>query len=133
MSVYVTEVEADGLLSNGTVKATYGGGEIAIYDHREVREPRLKAGDSLIVYAKGDGLTKITTYVKGSGFFGTDIGADVVREREIPAVEMIYTNLDRVESFGLSSSSGSSNNDDYYYNLGKQAADKLNQMMGAGD
>ena len=127
MSVYIKEVEPDGLISNGNVLATYGGGEIAIYDYREVREPRLKAGDSLTIYAQGDGLTKMKTYVKGSGFFGTNLGADVVDEYEIPAVQMIYTNLDRLASFGLSSS----NDDDYYYNLGKQAADKLNSLIGA--
>lgn len=132
LSLYITEVEADGLLTTGTIKATYNGGEIAVYDHREVREPRFKAGDSVVIYALGDGLTTIITYKKGTGILGSDIGAEVVSEREIPVVYMVYTDLDRLESFGLSASQGSNNDDDYYYNLGRQAAEKVNEWIAGG-
>ena len=87
----ITEVEADKFFSNGTVRANYQGHDIVVYDTRENREPRLIAGDQLTIYATGDGLVKITTYADGTGLFGSNIGADVVNEKEEVAVNMMYT------------------------------------------
>lgn len=127
LTVSIVEVEPDGWLLNGAIDAQYEGNEIVIRDEREVREPRLKAGDYLTIYAKGNGLTTIKTYVKGSGLLGSDLGADIVDQYEVPCVTMIYTELDRLDSFGVSDSYN--NDDDYYADLGKQAADKFNDWV----
>lgn len=91
LKVKVTEVEADSWLSNGAIYAEYQGEEIIIHDEREIREPRLIKGDNIVIYVTGDGLAKIQQYVKGSGLLGTSIGADVVDEYEVPAVQLMYT------------------------------------------
>ncbi len=119
LTVSIKEVEADGLLSNGTVKATYSGGELYIYDHRELREPRLKAGDYLTIYATGDGLTTVKTVASGTGLFGSDLGADVVATRDVVSVKMIYTDWDNIDGFGLSVQNSDSL-DAYYKELGQE-------------
>jgi len=125
IKISVEEVEADGWISNGTVHASLEGKDLAVYDDREYREPRLMEGDSLVIYANGAGLSKVTTYVKGSGLFGSDLGADVVDETEIPAVRMVYTELDNVDAFGAVEST----DDSEAYQKGKEAAEKINEML----
>ena len=90
LKIKVLEVEADSWLSNGSIIAEYGGKQIIIHDEREVREPRLLEGDKVTIYVKGDGLTKIKEYIAGTGLLGTSLGADVVDEYEVPAVELMY-------------------------------------------
>lgn len=127
MRVYISEVEVDGFISNGAVWAKLDGKDIVIYDDREVREPRLMEGDTITIYAKGDGLTKIKTYEKGTGLLGSDLGANVVDEREEPSVRMIYTELDDVSKF--SAETLTLDEDNYYYKKGAELAEKLNEAL----
>ena len=124
--LYVDNVEADGLLTVGNIFATYNGGEIGVHDKRELREPRLMAGDYITVYATGAGLSTVKVYAKGTGILGSDIGADVKEKYEIPLVEMIYTDKDNVDMFSASETAS----EDFYYNKGAEFADKLNSMLG---
>lgn len=103
LTVSVVEVEPDGFFSNGVVTATYQGKTIYIYDERENREPRLSAGDRLTIYATGRGLTTVKTYEKGTGILGSDLGANVVDEREEVAVTMLYTDREDISAYDVTS------------------------------
>ena len=85
-----------GIIFNGKILAVVSGtsSEVAVYDKREVREPRFMNGDKITVYGTAKGLVKETTYVKGSGLFGSDLFADKVEEKEIPCINVVYTNRD---------------------------------------
>ena len=126
LSVYITEVESDTLFANGRVSATYNGGEICIYDNREIREPRLKTGDRIVLYCEGAGLTTIKTILSGSGILGSNVGAEVVDTRDVPAVNMIYTELDNIERFGATDTP----EDDRFYQAGVDFGEKINEMIG---
>lgn len=117
ITIYVSMVEPDGILSNGNIWASYDGGEVGVYDLRSVREPRLMDGDTITIYAEGLGLTTVTTFIEGSGFLGTNLGAEVTDKREIPAFAMKYTSLDNTDAFG-----GVKNAEegDYYLAIGRE-------------
>ncbi len=97
LKLTMQDVEPDGLIFNGKILAVISGTskEIAVYDEREVREPRFMNGDKFTVYGIANGLAKETTYVKGTGLFGSDLFADKVDEKEIPCFKVIYTNMDK--------------------------------------
>ena len=95
LTITIKEAKPDGWIFQGDIFATYQGEEIGVYDARTVREPRFMAGDTITVYASGDGLGKIQEK-DGSGIF-----AKVLNEYEIPTVRVLYTdsdNLDNIES-----------------------------------
>ena len=117
ITVYVSMVEPDGILSNGNVWATYDGGEVGVYDLRMFREPRLLDGDTITIYAEGLGLTTVTSFIEGSGFLGTNLGAKVTDTREIPAFAMKYTSLDNTDAFG---SVKNAEEGDYYLQIGRE-------------
>lgn len=101
LNVNITKVETDGWISNGTVYATYNGQQIIIYDERENREPRLVAGDYITIYAKGNGLTVVKTFIKGSGILGSDLGAKETDKREEVCVKMVYADKEDVTKYGI--------------------------------
>lgn len=71
-------------------------------DDREIREPRLIAGDSITIYAKGQGLTTIKIIEKGSGLLGSDFGAKTIDEYEVVSVSMLYTNQEDISKYEAS-------------------------------
>lgn len=94
LKIKIKSVEPDGWVFQGDIIATYGGAnnEIAISDDRAVREPRFLDGDTITVYALGDGLG--TMKVKStSGIF-----TKTVDEYEVPCIEVVYTELDNIDS-----------------------------------
>lgn len=128
MTIQVSKVEADGVIFNGAVWATYEGHQIIVYDNREIREPRLMAGDTITIYAAGNGLSKIKTYEKGTGFLGTDLGANVVKEEEVPSVKIKYTDAEDISKYTADTSSP--DDSEYYNNKGRDLAEKLNEIVG---
>ena len=94
LKVKITKVDADGFFFNGAITAELDDKKICIADYREIRDPRFEKGDTITIYGVGNGLTTLTTYYKGTGLFGTDIGAKVKSVKEIPIVKMIYTKKD---------------------------------------
>ena len=117
ITVYISMVEPDGILSNGNIWASYDGGEVGVYDLRTFREPRLMDGDTITIYAEGLGLTTVKTFIEGSGFLGTNLGAKVTDTREIPAFAMKYTSLDNTDAFG---SAKNAEEGDYYLAIGRE-------------
>ena len=92
LTINVKEVEPDGKILHGDILAEFDGQEISVYDARAVREPRLMVGDTLTVYAQGNGLTKIKEK-DGSGLF-----AKTINEYEIPSIRLVYTDYDKDEN-----------------------------------
>lgn len=117
ITVYISMVEPDGILSNGNIWATYDGEEVGVYDLRTFREPRLMDGDTITIYAEGLGLTTVKTFIEGSGFLGTNLGAKVTDTREIPAFAMKYTSLDNTDTFG---NVKNAEEGDYYLQIGRE-------------
>ncbi len=96
--------------------------EIAVYDARTVREPRFMDGDTITVYARGNGLAKIQ--IKD----GKGLLSKVVDEYEIPSIKVIYTDNDNLNILGTSSDSSSEAAE-----AGKKAAEALNEILEAGE
>lgn len=85
----ITEVESDGAIFNGTVTGVVPGteDEVALYDYRENREPRIREGDKLIIYGVGN--KTVTVKVKdGEGLF-----AKTIDEYYIPCLYIQYINF----------------------------------------
>lgn len=61
ITVKITDVEPDGIIFSGHYEATMSGtnNKIALYDEREVKEPKLQKGDTVVIYGYGDGETTI--------------------------------------------------------------------------
>lgn len=85
ISVSITQVQKkDSLLFADSYIAKMSGNEIAIYDKRELKEPKLLEGDKVIIYGRGNGLTEIKTYDK-SGIIPKTIDT-----RKIPAISVEF-------------------------------------------
>ena len=85
ITVKIKEVQKkDSMLFADSYIASMSGNEIAIYDERELKEPKLLEGDTVVIYGYGKGLTEIKTYDK-SGFI-----PKVIDKRKIPAVSIEY-------------------------------------------
>lgn len=115
-------VDPDGWIFQGDMIATIPGtdNEIGVYDGRSVREPRFMEGDTMTVYATGNGLATIKVK-DGTGLFAT-----VIDEYEIPSIKVIYTDMDNLESIP-------SKDADAKYEksreAGKQAAEAINEWL----
>lgn len=82
----ITKVEPDGTVFHGDIAGVIPGteNEVALYDYRDNREPRIQEGDKLIVYGVGN--KTVTMKVKdGSGLF-----ADTIDEYDIPCLYVQY-------------------------------------------
>lgn len=88
LTIYVEDIDPDGWIFPGDIIATYQGEELAVYDDREIREPRILEGDTITVYAVGYGLTKMQVKQKGLVFNKT------VDEYDVPAIQIKYTEND---------------------------------------
>lgn len=88
ITIYAKDVEPDGWIFPGDIIATVGGEELAVYDDRIVREPRIMEGDTITVYATGYGLSTIKLKQKGIVFSKT------VDEYNVPAIKIKYTEKD---------------------------------------
>lgn len=89
ITVKITDVEPDGIIFSGHYEAVMSGtnNKIALYDEREVKEPKLLEGDSAIIYGFGDGLTTIK--VKDT----SGIIAKTVDEYTIPGINIQYVEI----------------------------------------
>lgn len=85
--VNITEVEPDGIIFPGDMQGTLEGKEAAIYDDREVKEPKLAKGDTITIYGKGNGLTTVKIKQK-SGIF-----SKTVDKYSIPGISIKYMDL----------------------------------------
>ena len=97
LKLKIKSAKPDGWVFQGDIIAVIPGtdDEIAVYDDREVREPRFMDGDIVTVYAKADGLAKIQIK-NGKGLF-----AKVIDEYEVPSIKVIYTDKDNIETLGI--------------------------------
>ena len=84
VTIRQADVDRLGGLIQGGYGARMGGQDIAIFDGREVREPRLRVGDNVTIYGVGDGLYRLVTRERGV------ILGRVVDERYIPRVRIHY-------------------------------------------
>ena len=125
LHLHIKEVEVDGLIFNGNIRATYHGGEIGVYDYRDMREPRIMEGDSITIYGTGAGLSTIKVYEKGTGLLGTSIGANVVDQYEIPVVNMLYTEKDNTDLFTVSDTKS----EDVYDQKADELIDGINGLI----
>lgn len=93
LKIYIDDVEPDGWIFQGDIIATVPetSDELAVYDSREVREPRFLEGDTITVYATGNGLA--TMKIKQ----GFGIISRTVDEYEVPSIKVIYTDLDNLD------------------------------------
>lgn len=89
LTIYIQDVEPDGWIFPGDIIATLNGEEIAVYDERQVREPRIMKGDTITVYATGYGLSKMQVKQKGA------ILNKTIDEYDVPAIKIIYTENDK--------------------------------------
>ncbi len=94
ITVTIEEAKPDGWIFQGDIIARMSGKELAVNDKRTVREPRFVNGDKVTIYGVGDGLARLKTYEKGTGLLGTDFLADTVEDKEIPSVNVTYTDKD---------------------------------------
>lgn len=90
ITIYISKVESDGIIFDGTIWGKYQGQQVVVRDKRENKEPKILTGDTIVVYGNGGGLSKVTTYVQGTGLFGSNLGADVVSEVNVPVIEVQY-------------------------------------------
>lgn len=89
LTIYASDVEPDGWIFPGDIIATFNGEELAVYDDRKIREPRIMEGDTVTVYAVGYGLTKMQVKQKGVLFNKT------VDEYDVPTIKIKYTEKDK--------------------------------------
>lgn len=85
--INITEVEPDGIIFPGDIQGTLEGKEVAVYDDREVKEPKLAKGDTVTIYGKGNGLTTVKIKQK-SGIF-----SKTVDKYSIPGISIKYMDL----------------------------------------
>lgn len=127
LNLVITEAKPDGWISDGDIFAVISGtnNQIAVYDHRPIREPRIMTGDHITVYGTADGLVKMKTYAEGTGILGSNLFAKTLEEKEIPAINVIYTSNDDLNKITAVPVS----DEDYYYNKGTELAQKLNYYL----
>lgn len=122
LKIYAEDVEPDGWVFPGDIIATYQGEELAVYDGRAVREPRILEGDTITVYAVGYGLSKMQVKQKGLVLNKT------VDEYDVPAIQIKYTENDNVyyeKAVDLDEKN--------LYNEGKDAGAKLKEGLDSAD
>ena len=89
VNVSITDVEPDGIIFSGHYEAVISGTnkKVAIYDKREVKEPKLLDGDTATIYGYGDGLTTIK--VKDT----SGLIPKTVDEYTIPGINIEYVEI----------------------------------------
>lgn len=125
LTIVASDVKADGWIFNGDILAEYQGGDLIVFDDREVREPRLVTGDKVTVYATGDGLGKMK--IKEDRF----IYEKTVDDYNVPQISIKYTEWDK--AFTEMDSSSKTSDDGDLYDEGKRAGDNLAETLGEID
>lgn len=88
ITVKITDVKKkDSMIFADSYIASMAGNEIAIYDERELKEPKLLEGDTVVIYGRGKGLTEIKTYDKSG------ILPKVIDKRKIPAISIEFIEI----------------------------------------
>lgn len=121
LTIYASDVKADGWVFKGDILAEYEGKELIVFDDREVREPRLVTGDKVTVYATGAGLGKMQIKEEGLIFNKT------VDDYNIPQISIKYTEWDKAFTDYDSSDIKSKEGD--LYDEGKRAGDDLSETL----
>lgn len=85
--VNINEVEPDGMIFPGDIQGTLDGKEVAIYDERDTKEPKLAKGDTITIYGKGNGLTTVKIKQKAGIFSKT------IDKYSIPGIIIKYMDL----------------------------------------
>ncbi len=88
VSVNIVSVEPDGIIFPGDIQGSLEGKEVAIYDGRDVQEPKLEEGDNITIYGYGNGLTTVKVKQK-SGLF-----SKTVDKYSIPGIEVKYMDFE---------------------------------------
>jgi|GEM_PF-3653609 len=125
LTIVASDVKADGWIFKGDILAEYQGGDLIVFDDREVREPRLVNGDKVTVYATGDGLGKMK--IKEDRF----IYEKTVDDYNVPQISIKYTEWDK--AFTEMDSSSKASDDGDLYDEGKRAGDDLAETLGEID
>ena len=125
LTIVASDVKADGWIFKGDILAEYQGGDLIVFDDREVREPRLVTGDKVTVYATGAGLGKMQIKQEGIIFNKT------VDDYNIPQISIKYTEWDK--AFTEMDSSSKASDDGDLYDEGKRAGDNLAETLGEID
>lgn len=125
LTIVASDVKADGWIFKGDILAEYQGGNLIVFDDREVREPRLVTGDKVTVYATGDGLGKMK--IKEDRF----IYEKTVDDYNVPQISIKYTEWDK--AFTEMDSSSKASDDGDFYDEGKRAGDDLAETLGEID
>lgn len=87
VSVNILEVEPDGIIFSGDIKGSLSGKDVAVYDERDIKEPKLLEGDSVTIYGYGNGLTTIKVQ-DTSGWI-----PKTVDKYTIPAIKIKYLDI----------------------------------------
>ena len=89
VTIKVTDVEPDGIIFSGHYEAVINGtnNKVAVYDKREVKEPKLLDGDVAVIYGYGDGLTTVKVQDK-SGLI-----PKTVDEYTIPGINIEFVEV----------------------------------------
>lgn len=125
LTIVASDVKADGWIFKGDILAEYQGGDLIVFDDREVREPRLVNGDKVTVYATGDGLGKMK--IKEDRF----IYEKTVDDYNVPQISIKYTEWDK--AFTEMDSSSKASDDGDLYDEGKRSGDNLAETLGEID
>lgn len=78
--------EVDSFLFEDLYEAKLDGKSISITDGREVKEPKLREGDSVVIYGVGDGYNTQYSYEKGL-ILGLPKN---IESEKIPNIKMLY-------------------------------------------
>lgn len=90
-NLYVNRIDVSAsIFKDDVIYCSLGGNEIILYDDREVKEPKLAAGDSIKIYGNGYGNSVEYDYLIGSGLFGTKLGAEKKNEHYVPTIKAKY-------------------------------------------
>lgn len=122
LTIYIEDVEPDGWIFPGDIIATYQDEELAVYDDRMIREPRIIEGDTITVYAVGYGLSKMKIKEKGLIF------DKAIDEYEIPSIKIKYMEGDEdLYEKGLPKEENNS------YDKGREARENLKEKSDSID
>lgn len=88
VKVKVVRVEPDGIIFDGNIEATMNGETVALYDGREIKEPKLREEDSVTIFGYGKGVTTVKVQ-DVSGLL-----PKTVDKYDIPSIDMRYIEFD---------------------------------------
>ena len=88
-TVYIKDVETlDSAIFEDQYVGTLNGNTISVFDGRNVKEPKLRAGDTVVIYGEGRGYN--TQFSYQSGLLGLPKN---VQTEKIPSITIIYVDI----------------------------------------